>query len=439
MGATVNTAFVATPNQVNPAATQALFPNWLANPIGSEYASNMGYDQTIHLKRSVNEMIVQNFPAQYNIFRIIFSKSVVYKPMDEWTWTEQNWPRPALVSTGIVGGGATQAVVVQAGQASHVVINDQIFYPDDTVGIVTSVVAATSTVNIACMTGGALTALVALDVLIPGSPIITDGMNTAVHFDRMVTTEFTNYIMMGQRNNRWTTMTALKYKNSGQTDLFEKDMKMKQDLAYQDVFQQFFNGQKGNVAVTVPAGAGLTGGTYQAKLSWGIYPFMSANGAQHATTTLLTIEADFRALAFNTNYKNVNVPRFVLGTDKALSALDMTLKNPIRYSPNDAIYNMGLKEYEVGTMRFVKMVCPLFESRSHLFPPNWENRILVLDLDTIDPVCMKGYQMFEHGNTSAQYKGNGGANDFIDYWIQYMVSMQMTNVDSSFWMDVTGI
>ena len=72
-----STAYVATPNQVNPAATQALFPNWLANPIGSEYASNYSYDQTIHLKRAVNDTIVQNFPAQYNIFRIIFSKPVI--------------------------------------------------------------------------------------------------------------------------------------------------------------------------------------------------------------------------------------------------------------------------------------------------------------------------------------------------------------------------
>jgi hypothetical protein len=434
-----STAYVATPNQVNPAATQALFPNWLANPIGSEYASNYSYDQTIHLKRAVNDTIVQNFPAQYNIFRIIFSKTVIYKPLDEWTWTEQNWPRAALVSTGIVAGGATQAVVVQAGQTAHVVTGDLLFYPDDTTGIVTSVNAATSTVNVAAPTGGTLTALAANDVVIAGPPVIADGMNTALHYDRIVTTQFTNYIMMGQRNNRWTTMTAKKYKNSGQTDLFEKDLKMKQDLAYQDVFQQFFNGQKGEVSIAIPAGAGLTGGTYRAKLSWGIFPFMQSNGAQHATTTLATIESDFRTLAFNTNYKNVNVPRFILGTDKALSALDMVLKNPIRYNPSDEIYNMGLKEYELGTMRFVKMVCPLFENRANLFPRSWENRLLVLDLDTIDPVCMEGYQMFEQGNTSAQYKGNGGANDWIDYWIQYMVSMQMTNVDSSFYMDILGI
>lgn len=436
---TPSTAYVATPNPVNPAATQALFPNWLANPIGSEYAANYSHDQTIHLKRAVNDTIVQNFPAQYNIFRIIFSKPVIYKPLDEWTWTEQNWPRAALVSTGIVGAGATQAVVVQAGQVSHVVAGDLLFYPDDTTGIVTSVVPATSTINVAAPTGSSLSALAANDVLVAGPPVIADGMNTALHFDRIVTTQFTNYIMMGQRNNRWTTMTAKKYKNSGQTDLFEKDLKMKQDLAYQDVFQQFFNGQKGEVSIPVPAGTGLTGGTYRAKLSWGIFPFMQANGAQHTTTTLSTIEADFRTLAFNTNYKNVNVPRFILGTDKALSALDMVLKNPMRYRPDDEIYKMNLKEYEVGTMRFVKMVCPLFENRANLFPRVWENRILVLDIDTIDPVCMEGYQMFEQGNTSAQYKGNGGPNDWIDYWIQYMVSMQMTNVDSSFYMDIIGI
>ncbi len=432
-------SYTATPNPVNPAATQALFPNWLANPIGSDYAANYSYDQTVHLKRSVNATIVQNFPAQYNIFRIIFSKPVIYKPLDEWTWTEQNWPRAAITSTGIVAGGATQAIVVQAGQTAHVVPNDLVYYPDDTTGIVTSVDAATSTINVAAPTGGTLTALVANDMVIAGPPVIADGQNFGSHYDRAVTVQYSNYIMMGERRNRWTTMTALKYKNAGNTDYFEKDMKLKQDLAYQDVFQQFFNGQKGEVSVTAPAGTGLTGGTYKAKLSWGVFPFMQANGAQHTTTTLSTIEADFRTLAFNTNYKNVNVPRFILGTDKALAALDQVLKNPIRYNPSDEIYNMGLKEYELGTMRFVKMVCPLFETRANLFPKSWENRLLILDLDTIDPVCMEGYQMFEHGNTSTQYIGNGGPNDYIDYWIRYMVSMQMTNVDSSFYIDILGI
>lgn len=439
MAATVSTAFVATPNPVNPAATQALFPNWLLNPISSEYAASYGHDQTIHLQRAINDQIVQNFPAQYNVFRIIFSKPVIYKPLDEWTWTEQNWPRPALVSTGIVAGGATQAIVVQAGQTSHVVANDLIHYPDDTVGIVTSVVPGTSTVNVAAPTGGTLTALVANDVLIPGAPVISDGMNVDIHFDRMVTTQFTNYIMMGKRNRRWTTMTAKKYQNSGTTNYFDLDLKQTQDLAYQDVFQQFFNGQKGEVSITVPAGTGLTGGTYRAKLAWGVYPFMQANGAQHATTTPATIEADFRTLAFNTNYKNVNVPRFILGTDKALSALAHVLKNPIRYNPSDMVYNMNLDMYQIGTMKFVPMVCPLFESRSNLFPRAWENRLLVLDLETIDPVCMTGYEMFMHTNTSTQFQGNGGPNDWIDYRIQYMVSMQMTNVDSSFYMDVVGI
>lgn len=438
-------SYTGTPNTVNPHATQNnLNSLWMANAPASEYAGQYGMDETVHLKRAIYETIVENFPAQYNIFRILFSKPIQYRNSDEYTWTEENWFRPILTATSAPAGAtfpATQSIVLTTGGTSNCVAGDSVWYPDGTQATITTVTPGTSTIVVTPLTGQSVPAVVAGDHINVGTPLIADGMNYASHFDRIVTTQHTNYLTLGQRNRRWTKRTLLKYQNSGTTDYIQKDMKLTMHNAQLDVFQQFFNGTKGNAALTPPAGGGMTGaGTYQAKTSWGIYPFMKYSGSQHATSTPATLEADFRQLAFNTNYKNVNVPRFILGTDRALSAMGSILKNPIRYFPENMKYNMNLDEYTIGTMKFVPMVCPLFEIRSGLFPASFETMLLVLDIDTIDPICMKGLQPFEMGDTMGLYKGSGGGyQDFIDYWVTYAIGLQMTNTDSSFYINLNGI
>lgn len=434
-------SFVGTPNQVNPAATQNnLNALWMANAPASEYSGIYGYDETVHLKRAIFESIVENFPAQYNIFRILFSKPIKYYPSDEYTWTEENWYRPILtIATGASTTTGTQTLVLTTGGTRGTVVGDSVWYPDGTQGVIASVTAATETITVNPLTGQSVPTIATNEKLNIGFPIIADGQNYFSHYDRITTTQHTNYMALGQRNRRWTKRTLLKHQNAGTTDYIAKDMKLTMNNAQLDVFQQFFNGTKGNVTLTAPADAALTAGSYQAKTSWGIFPFMKFSGSQHATSTPATLEADFRQLAFNTNYKNVNVPRFILGTDRALSSMASVLKNQIRYFPENMKYNMNLDEYTIGTMKFVQLVTPLFEQRSGLFPAFFENLLLVLDIDTIDPVCMTGLNPFEMGDSMGLYKGNGGYNDYIDYYVSYCTGLMMTNTDSSFYVQLTGI
>jgi hypothetical protein len=433
-----STTFVATPSPADPAATQGLFPNWLLNPLGSEYAAQYGHDTTAHLQREIFATIVDSIPAQFGIFKILFQKQPEYKGLDEFTWFERLWPRPLLRASAGVAGGATQAIILTTNNVATV--NDIIVYPDNTHGIITAVVNATNTITVAPYNGAAnLPAVVANDTFVIESAPIADGMDSFVHYDRMQTIHYTNFIGRGQRNKRWTTMTAQMYKNNGTTNYFEKDAKEMMELAMQDMFAMFINGQKGEVPITVAAGAGLTAGTFFAKTPWGVFPFLQQNGAMHATSSPATLEADFSQLAFNSNYKNVNAPRFILGTDRALHAMASIMKDPIRYNPNDMVYNMDLDMYKIGTMRFIPMVVPLFESRSFMFPTAFENRLLVLDLDSIVPVCMRGYEPMSVRNTGKFHKSQGGYNDFIDYFVEYMVSMQMNNVDGNFWIDLINI
>jgi hypothetical protein len=88
-------------------------------------------------------------------------------------------------------------------------------------------------------------------------------------------------------------------------------------------------------------------------------------------------------------------------------------------------------------MRFVPVATELFKEVS-MFPVDWKNRIFVLDLDTIRPVCMTGYQPIETGQTSP--KGvNGSIQDYTEWWIQGMLSLKFHNPLSSFYIDTTGI
>lgn len=433
-----STSFVATPSVADPAATQSLFPDWLLNPIGSEYAAQYNRDTTLHLQRAIFENIVDDIPAQFGMFKILFQKQPEYVADDVFTWTERLWPRPTLRATAGVAGGATQVITLATNNVA--VVNDTIVYPDNTHGIITAVNNALNTITVATYNGAAnLPAVVANDVFIIESASIADGMDSFVHFDRMTTINYTNYIGRGQRNKRWTTMTAQKYKNNGTTNYFEKDAREMMELAMQDMFATFINGQKGEKNITVPAGTGLTAGTFVAKSSWGIFPFMQQNGAMHATSSPATLEADFKQLAFNSNYKNVNAPRFILGTDRALHAMSTFMKDPIRYTPSDKAYDMDLDVYKIGTMRFIPMVIPLFEARSFMFPAAFENRLLVLDLDSIMPICMQGFEPMMVRNTGNLHKSKGGYNDYIDYFIEYMVSMKMENVDGNFWIDLINI
>ena len=429
-------AYTATPNPANPTATQGNYPLWQFNAPASDYSGQYGFDETIHLQRTIFNEIKENFPAQFNIFRILFSKPVEYVNSDEFSWTEEAWPRPILtIATGAGSSTTTQSLVLTAGGTNGIAVGDSVWYTDGTQGFISAITAATNTITVSPLTGGSLPAIAANEKLVPGTPIIADGMNSFVHYDRIATVQHTNYVMIGQRNRRWTNMTMLKMQNSGTTDYLQKDAKLTMMNAQLDAFQSFFNGTRGNAGITFPSG----GAAYNAKTTDGVFPFMKRGGSQHATSTPATLEADFRQLAFNTNYKNVDVPRFIIGSDKALNAMAKVLKNPVRYFPENMTYNMNLDEYKIGTMRYVPIVTPLFEERSGLFPKSFENRLLVLDVDTIDPVCMKGLQPFSYGSTSSMQKGNGGYNDYIDFYVSYAVGMKQTNVDSSFWIDLVGI
>lgn len=426
--------YVAVPSPVQPDVVQSPASWNTVNAIGSEYASEFSRDETSLIKRAISETIFDAVPAKYKTLRLLFDKPVSYEPSDVFTYMEKTFGRTALrVLTGAVSS-ADQTIVLTSGGGNNITINKIVVYPNNRKGVVTSVAA--DTIHVKPLNGQANLPLIATNeyLSIQGS-VIADGQNFLTHYDRMSKIERYNYVQMMQRDKRWTRREIQKFQNLGTTNYFELDKKEQLDLLLQDMFCSFWNGERGEVDVLVP-GAAVN---YKALTMGGIYPLMVAAGCATASgVTEATLKEVFEALCFQTDYKSEGGVRFIFAQNSLLYALSKVWKEVgIRYRPEDKVGDLNLMEYRIGDMRFVPVSTELFKELS-MFPADWASRIFVLDLDTITPVCMTGYQPIETGQTNP--KGvNGSLTDYTEWWIQGMLSLKFNNPLSSFYIDTTGI
>jgi hypothetical protein len=431
-----NTAssYQAVPNPAQPTLVQSPSSRNL-NAIGSEYAAEFSLSETSLIKRAIAEKIFDAVPAKYKIFRLLFDKPVEYKASDVFTYMEKTFGRSAVKATANVAGGATQVITVTAGTTVNLTVNKIIVYPGNRKAIITAINAGANQFTCQPLNGQAnLPAVVANDYFSIQGSIIADGMNVLMHYDRMSKIERFNYIQLMQRDKRWTRKEMTKFANLGTTNYFALDKKEQMELLLQDMFCSFWNGERGEADVTVPG----TSNVYKAQTMGGIFPLMVAAGCANATgVTSATLKEVFEALVFQTDYKTEGV-RFIFAQNILLYELSKVWKEAgVRYTPNDKIADLNLTEYKIGDMRFVPVAVELFKEIS-MFPADWKNRIFVLDLDTIQPVCMTGYSPIEMGETNP--KGvNGSINDYKEWWIQGMLSLQFNNPLSSFYIDTTGI
>jgi hypothetical protein len=101
------------------------------------------------------------------------------------------------------------------------------------------------------------------------------------------------------------------------------------------------------------------------------------------------------------------------------------------------VANLNLMEYKIGEMRFVPVRFELLRETS-LFPADFANRLLVLDMETIHPVIMSGIPALETGSTLSLQE-NGTREGFKDWYIMAQLGVEMNNPLSSFWIDILGI
>ena len=430
-------SYVPTPNPTQPNLVQSPAP-WNLNAIGDEYATAYSRDETSLIRRAIAYKIYDAVPAKYKVMRLLFDKPVKYEASDVFTYMEKTFGRTVLQNetSNSVSSGNTQTIQLTSGGAANVTKNKIIVYPTNRKAVVTGVNTSNDQITVSRLNGqAALPALTGDEYFAIMTSVIADGQNFLTHYDRMKKVERYNYIQLMHRDKRWTRKEIQKFANLQTTEYFDLDKKEQLDLLLQDMFASLWNGERAEVDVTNPEGSG----TYKAKTMGGIYPLMVAAGSSNSTSvTAAQLKDTFETLAFTTNYKSEGQTRFIFAVDQLLYELSKEYKETgTRYEPNDKIADLNLYEYRIGDMRFVPVSTELFRESS-LFPATWASRMFILDLDTIQTVCMQGYEPIEMGQTSP--KGvNGSINDYTEWWIQGMLSIQFNNPLSSFYIDTTGI
>lgn len=410
------------------------FGNTNTNPQSSQYATISGYSPTesILIAKAIKKAIFDAAPAQYNALKLLYAKPFEDVNNDEFEYLESTFGRNALVANAIVGAvaatpgsPAAQTLTFTAASMSRITPDLIIIYPDNTKAVVRTIASAT-TVTVESQTSGGLPAVAVGDIFATQSTIMADAMTYFSNYERMETVTRYNFVQFFLRAARWGRIELQKYENSGTTDYLVKDKEQKLKQLRVDLFNSFFNGNRGEFQIS---------GGYIAKAMGGIYPSMVAAGSMSSNPTVAGLKAAFETLAFATNYKAEGATRFIYGCDEILYELSKVWKEPgIRYEPSSEIANLNLKEYQLGTMKFVPVNCELFRESS-CFPADWKRKLLVIDQETITPKKMKGIPALEMGSTLD--KGETGTREgFKDWWVQAQLSLEMNNPLSSFWIDV---
>lgn len=408
------------------------FGNQNTNPQASFYGveSQFSPSEANLIEKAIKSVIFDAAPAQYTSLKLLFAKPFEDVNLDEFEYLEKTFGRSPIESAAIVGAAAaapganqTQVIAVTAASLNAMTIDLVIVYPDGSHGVITAIGGGNMTVN--SLTNAGLPAVVVGDVFSIQGTIRADGMDSFSNYERLETITRYNYVQFFLRAHRWARRELQKHVNAGTTDYFNVDKQEKLTQLRIDMFNSFWNGERGEYAIA---------NGHVAKAMGGIYPTMIAAGSASANPTLAGLQAAFETLAFSTNHKKEGATRFIYGTDEILNEFSKVYKQPgLRYEPNDMIAKLNLKRIELGTMNFVLVPCELWREES-CFPSDWARRVIVLDQETVKPKKMKGLPSFEMGQTDDL--GKGSFRDYVDFWVAGQLSIEFNNPIASFILDI---
>lgn len=401
-----------------------------ANPQGSNYAAESGFntDETNLLAKEIKRSIFDAAPAQYNVLKLLFSKNFDLRNSDEHEYLEQTFERTPLEAQSGVGATAaspgnivTQTIALTAATTPYAGKDLVIVYPDNTKGTITAI--SGSNITVSSQTSKGLPAVTAGDVFSIESGIYADAMSTFNRFERAQTITRFNYIQFFLRARRWGAVELQKYKNTGTTNYLDVDKKAVLRQLRTDLFSTFINGTRGEYELS-------TGEI--AKSMGGVFPLMQAAGSTNATVALAGLRPAFEAAAFASTYLSEGSTRFVIATNEMLYELSKQWKDSlVRYTPDSRIGDLNLDMLKIGNQNYVFVATELFKERS-VFPASFARRILCLDMNTIQPVIMKGFPAMNMVETPGMEIREG----FKDYAVWAQLGMEFNNPLSSFWIDV---
>lgn len=408
------------------------FGNQNTNPQASFYGaeSEFGVSESNLIAKAIRRAIFDAAPAQFNSLKLLYAKPMKGVANDEFEYLEKTFGRSPIEAASAAGAEAavagahqTQTFTVTAGSLPRASEDLVVVYPDGTQGVISDITGSTVTVNSATNQG--LPAVAIGEFFAVRSTIVADGMDYFSNYMRMDVVTRYNYVQFFLRAQRWSRVEMQKYINSGTTDYLAQDKQEKIRQLRIDMFNSYWNGQRGEFEIS---------SGHVAKSMGGIYPLMLDAGSATANPTLAGLQSAFESLAFQTNFKKEGGTRFIYGTDEVLHEFSKIYKLPaLEYAPNDEIAKLRLKKIELGTMNFVLVPCELWREES-CFPSDWQRRIIVLDQETVTPVKMNGIPAMNMGQTDNKDRGSREA--FTDYWCESQLSLEFNNPVASFIIDL---
>jgi len=401
-----------------------------ANAVGANYIGDASgtVDATKLLGLEIRRAIVDTAPsAYYDSLKLMYASAWKAKASDEFTYFESTFGRSPIVASAGVGSVAaspgnvvTQPIVVTNDSLSRLSLNMVVGYNTGEKGTITNI--AGNTITISSYKSFGLGAVAINSTL----PVITmvgaDGDDRFYNYSRMETIERYNYIQFLSRSCRWDRIEQKKWENKGTTDFMIKDKAQKMEQIRFDMLNSMWNGQRGEVS--------LANGRV-AKTMGGIIPSMQAAGASFSSATPAGFKSVFKQSAFATNHKGKGSTRFVHGTWETLDLFAESFKgNPVvRYENGDKNLDLDLDSIKVGGTKYVMVPTEIWKESS-CYTPDFANKLVCLDYDSITPCYMSGIPQIETFQTDDLTKGT--ANGFTDYTVQSQISLEFDNPKANF-------
>lgn len=414
---------MSTPTMYTPPVIQ--FSNEELNALGSEYAARYGHSVGNVVARMTRDLIYDSTPKQFTDLKLLNAKSPRTERSDEFNYQETGYGRSPLIVTAIaatVSWPTAQTVYVEG--TDPVSVDTIVIYPSNKKGTVTAINTDLGTVEITPMSGDTLPATAVGDKLANHSPVERDSADQISQYFRQGIIERTNYIQMLVKGMRFGKMELYKLKNGAISSNYltmQKEKFMQQFRT--DLSNILWNGEKGEVK--------LADGTV-AKTADGISPIMSKTGSPNVSTGASTADTALEELALLTNYGSEGETKFLYGPPRHILNISKLYKHErTRYEPNDMMAKLNLLQVDMGFTKVVFVPMKRFEDQAS-FPTSWQNKLFLLDQESMTPVIAWGEQIGE----TADRDDNVNLNTFKDYWISGTFSLEFNNPLGSGWMDI---
>ena len=410
----------------NPSAPQNAFGNLVTNAPGSAYATAASTTSTGLIQRITKKLIFDAAPQQFFDLKLLAMKPFEQVSSDEFYFHEMGFGRePITLGAGGITGGAPTENGVVIGTGTEFISKDTILVLPDNSKVIVKDVPTTTTINIASIDGGNISAHIAGKVLSNLAPVEADGSDSISQYFRMDTEERYNYVQMLVKAMRFGRMELYKYENAGTTDNFLSMQKQRMLQQFRiDLSNTLWNGER--AAVTTASGG-------KAKTTGGIFPSMVAAGSPSVSTTAANLDSAFESLVLDTEFKAYGATRFLYGTPRRIHDLTQLYKKAAtRYAPSEDVARLQLTAIDMGSSKIVLVPMKRFEETS-CFPTIWKDRMILLDQESVGVVQCWGEEMGE----TMDRRGGATLQNYKDFWVSTTFGVQFNNPLGSGYIDIT--